>query len=64
MLPCQTGCSHYCEGCHKNCVHWKAFLQSQKIENRKKKEYLAFHKERCMAIIRQCYQLVPYAPHT
>ena len=31
MIPCQKTCADYCEGCHKNCARWKAFLKRRDI---------------------------------
>ena len=30
MIPCQSTCGRYCEGCHKNCAKWK-LLQARNI---------------------------------
>lgn len=63
MLPCQSNCTHYWEGCHKSCPQWKLFLKKNQIEQQRKKAYLAYHFERCGSVIRQCYQMLPYVPH-
>lgn len=54
MLPCQTTCPHYREGCHKACDKWAEFLRSQQELLHKKKDYLKFHNEACTAVIRSC----------
>lgn len=59
MLPCQSSCPRYCEGCHKTCDSWKQFVRNNQAENEKKKRYLAYHSERCGTVIRQCARLTP-----
>ena len=59
MLPCQSSCPRYREGCHKTCSQWKTFVRRNGIEREKKKIYLAFYSERCSAEIRQCYRIMP-----
>lgn len=59
MLPCQTSCPRYREGCHKTCESWERFVRENQIEREKKKKYLAFHSERCSAVIRSCARTMP-----
>lgn len=59
MLPCQASCPRYREGCHKTCNSWKQFVRENQIEREKKKKYLAFHTERCGAVIRGCTRMMP-----
>ena len=59
MLPCQSSCPRYREGCHKTCSQWKTFVRRNGIEREKKKKYLAFYSEGCSAEIRQCYRIMP-----
>ncbi len=40
MLPCQTDCPHYCQGCHKTCASWRVLQQRQHEDQQRKKEYL------------------------
>lgn len=63
MLPCQSKCSRYFEGCHKSCARWELMCKANQISQKRKKAYLAYHNERCGDIIRRCYQNVAYLPH-
>lgn len=38
MIPCQKTCADYCEGCHKNCARWKAFLEQSSQQRREKRD--------------------------
>ena len=43
MLPCQSKCPSYREGCHKTCPQWRQFQAEQQAQRQAKKEYLQFH---------------------
>ena len=47
MIPCKTGCDHYCEGCHKTCPAWKELQQRFSLERQKKKNYLNYYNDLC-----------------
>lgn len=53
MLPCQNTCSHYCEGCHKNCAQWKAYQAQQKRQREEKQAYLKHYQEIYSTVARQ-----------
>ncbi len=53
MIPCQSTCSDYCEGCHKNCTRWADFQQQKSRERQAKKDYLKYYNELCGSISRQ-----------
>ena len=63
MIPCQKTCADYCEGCHKNCARWKAFLEQSSQQRREKKRYLDYYNDLCSTIIRQCRSNNPYLSH-
>ena len=54
MLPCQTGCPSYREGCHKTCAQWQLFQEKQRVQRQAKKQYLQFHNALCAQVVRQC----------
>lgn len=56
-------CADYCEGCHKNCARWKAFLEQSSQQRREKKRYLDYYNDLCSTIIRQCRSNNPYLSH-
>ena len=47
MLPCQSKCPSYREGCHKTCPQWRQFQAEQQAQRQAKKEYLQFHNALC-----------------
>ena len=57
MLPCQSACPNYRNGCHKTCLRWKAFQEEQALQREAKKRYLRFHLERCAQMDRQLLSL-------
>lgn len=57
MLPCQSGCASYCEGCHKTCAHWRLFQEEQRRQREAKKRYLEFYSPRCVQTARQLLRL-------
>ena len=63
MLPCQSRCPRYYEGCHKTCARWSLILKVNQINQKRKKEYLSYHMERCNSVIRQFHQLMTYSHH-
>mgnify|MGYP005839371387 CR=1 FL=1 len=54
MLPCQTSCPAYQEGCHKTCARWRQFQEEQHTQRQAKKRYLQFHNDLCAQVVRQC----------
>ena len=54
MLPCQSKCTSYREGCHKTCPQWRQFQAEQQAQRQAKKEYLQFHNALCAQVVRQC----------
>lgn len=59
MLPCQSSCCAYQDGCHKTCERWKKFQENQRIQRRAKKEYMKFYNDLCAAVTRQLSSLTP-----
>lgn len=62
MLPCQSDCPAYKNGCHKTCAHWQAFQAQQQVQREAKKEYLKFHTEQCLSVARQLRALAVRRP--
>ena len=60
MLPCQTGCAGYQDGCHKHCPVWSSLQASQKSQREAKKEYLRYHSARCAQTLRQLRAMQPH----
>lgn len=60
MIPCQSHCLAYHEGCHKTCAHWKVLQAQNRIERQRKKAYLDYYGKRCDAVARQCRVTRPY----
>lgn len=54
MLPCQTGCPSYREGCHKTCPQWRLFQEKQRAQRQANKQYLQFYNALCAQVVRQC----------
>ena len=54
MLPCQSKCPSYREGCHKTCPKWRQSQAEQQAQRQAKKEYLQFHNALCAQVVRQC----------
>ena len=54
MLPGQTGCPSYREGCHKTCPQWRLFQEKQRAQRQAKKQYLQFYNALCAQVVRQC----------
>ena len=57
MLPCQSTCAAYCEGCHKTCARWRRFQEEQQRQREAKKRYLELHSPRCTQTARQLLNL-------
>ena len=53
MLPCQSSCPSFCQGCHKTCGRWKEFQLQQRAQRQAKKDYLAFYNSLCKQVVRQ-----------
>lgn len=53
MLPCQTGCPDYREGCHKSCSRWTVLQNEQRDQRQAKKQYLRFYGAQCTQMIQQ-----------
>ena len=53
MLPCQAQCSQYCPGCHKQCPHWRQYLDRQKEVRAAKRAYLRYYTDLCGTVTRQ-----------
>lgn len=60
MLPCQTNCPHYCQGCHKTCAQWRILQQRQHEEQQRKKEYLRRANEACRQMLHIYWQAGGY----
>ena len=57
MLPCQSTCAAYCEGCHKTCARWRRSQEEQQRQREAKKRYLEYHSPRCTQTARQLLRL-------
>ena len=57
MLPCQSTCPAYREGCHKACARWRLFQEEQQRQRAAKKRYLEFHSPRSTQTARQLLNL-------
>lgn len=53
MLPCQSSCPSFCQGCHKTCARWKEFQLQQRAQRQEKKRYLDFYNNLCKQVVRQ-----------
>lgn len=53
MLPCQSGCPAYHEGCHKTCGAWRQFQAEQSAQRQAKKQYLQFYNTLSAQVVRQ-----------
>ena len=53
MLPCQSGCPAYHEGCHKTCGAWRQFQAQQTAQRQAKKQYLQFYNALSAQVVRQ-----------
>lgn len=62
MLPCQTGCHEYQEGCHKGCARWRSFQERQSAQRQAKKQYLRLHDPRRTQTIHQYVSMMARAP--
>ncbi|CCX37557.1 uncharacterized protein BN452_01488 [Clostridium sp. CAG:1013] len=63
MIPCQSTCGHYCEGCHKQCAKWKLLQAKNRAENQKKKDYLQYYNQVSGVMLRQFLSMQPRAYH-
>ena len=61
MIPCQSTCGRYCEGCHKNCAKWKLLQARNKRERQKKKDYLHYYNQVNSTVLRQFLSMPPHA---
>ena len=57
MLPCQSNCPAFHEGCHKTCPSWQQFQEEQRVQRQAKKRYLQYHSLRCAQTVRQLLNL-------
>ena len=62
MLPCQTACPTYQEGCHKTCARWRIFQERQCAQRQEKKQYLQLHNVRCTQTIHQYLAMIARYP--
>lgn len=62
MLPCQTSCLSYRNGCHKTCGRWKKFQAEQQVQREAKKRYLQYYSARCAQTTRQFLALQARRP--
>lgn len=60
MLPCQTNCPHYCQGCHKTCASWRVLQQRQREDQQRKKDYLRRANETCRQMLHIYWQAGGY----
>ena len=60
MLPCQTTCPRYAEGCHKTCAAWKLYRMVSAGEARRRRASLDYHSRRCADIERRCWRVDPH----
>ncbi len=59
MIPCQSTCSRYCEGCHKHCAKWKLLQAKNHLDNQRKKDYLQYYNHLNSLILRQYLSMQP-----
>ena len=62
MLPCQSACTAFHSGCHKDCAQWRAFQEEQRLQREAKKRYLQYHTVRCAQTARQLIGLQARRP--
>ena len=43
MLPCQSRCPQYYEGCHKTCAAWKKYRAASAEDHRRRRAYLDYY---------------------
>ena len=60
MLPCQTNCPHYCQGCHKTCASWRVLQQRQREDRQRQKDYLRRANETCRQMLHIYWQAGGY----
>lgn len=61
MIPCQSTCNRYREGCHKNCAKWKLLQAKNHMDNQRKKDYLQYYNQLNSVILRQYLSMQPHA---
>lgn len=61
MIPCQSSCDHYCEGCHKTCAKWRLLQARNRMERQKKKDYLQYYNQLNSVVLRQYLSMQPHA---
>lgn len=47
MLPCQSRCPQYYEGCHKTCAAWKKYRAASAEDHRRRRAYLDYYSRLC-----------------
>ena len=53
MLPCQSDCPSFHDGCHKSCAYWREFQALQAVQRQAKKSYLHYYNELCFCMTKQ-----------
>lgn len=53
MLPCQSDCPSFHDGCHKSCAYWREFQARQTVQRQAKKSYLHYYNELCFCMTKQ-----------
>ncbi len=60
MIPCQSGCGRYCEGCHKTCAKWRLLQARNRMERQKKKDYLQYYNQLNSDMLKQYLSMQPH----
>lgn len=59
MLPCQSRCPQYHEGCHKTCAAWKKY-RAASAEDHRRRAYLDYYSRLCADVERRCWKVDPH----
>ena len=60
MLPCQSRCPQYYEGCHKTCAAWKKYRAASAEDHRRRRDYLDYYSLLCAEEERRCWKEDPH----
>ena len=60
MLPCQSRCPQYYEGCHKTCAAWKKYQAASAEDHRRRRAYLDYYSRLCADVERRCWKVDPH----
>ena len=60
MLPCQSRCPQYYEGCHKICAAWKQYRAASAEDHRRRRAYLDYYSRLCADVERRRWKVDPH----